>query len=385
MLSSRSSICTTSLTLLVGVVLGTTFSGHGLNTPAHAEPAVEPQAQSFNGATLVEGSKHMARVASLVMPSVVHIQATHEADGKRIEETGSGVLITFANRSNTYVITNSHVIRGASYGEIHIQTANGRGTHPTNVVEDRATDIAILTVPGNDYPAARLGDSDSVEIGHIVLAMGSPFGLSRSVTFGIISAKGRKDLKLAANPEDRVINQDFLQTDAAINPGNSGGPLVDLNGRIVGINTAIASNSGGNEGIGFSIPINLVKRVTGQLLHHGRVRRAYLGVVLDPHYDSASARRNGLKRLIGARVSAINRDTPAYRAGLRENDIVLTFNDIEITDENHLINLVSLSDVGTTANIVVIRSGRREALKVVLMERPSERRISNAKPATTVK
>ena len=120
-------------------------------------------------------------------------------------------------------------------------------------------------------------------------------------------------------------------------------------------------------------------------MHHGRVRRAYLGVVLDPHYDSASARRNGLKRLIGARVSAINRDTPAYRAGLRENDIVLTFNDIEITDENHLINLVSLSDVGTTANIVVIRSGRREALKVVLMERPSERRISNAKPATTVK
>lgn len=385
MLNSRSSIFAALFTLSVGVLLGAICGRGGFTTAAKAEASPIAQAAHFNSGTLVQGSQHMARVSASVMPSVVHIQATHDADGKRVEETGSGVLMTFTNRNNTYIITNSHVVRGASYTDIHVQTANGRTLHPSNVVEDRATDIAILTVPGKDYPVAKLGDSDTVDIGHIVLAMGSPFGLSRSVTFGIISAKGRKDLKLSANPEDRVINQDFLQTDAAINPGNSGGPLVDLNGRIIGINTAIASNSGGNEGIGFSIPINLVRRVTAQLLNYGRVRRAYLGVVLDPHFGPDQARQVGLKRLYGARVSGINADTPAYRAGLRENDIVLTFNDIEISDENHLINLVSLSDVGTKAKIIVIRKGRRVPLQVVLMERPSERRISSNPTTSEIK
>lgn len=384
MLSTRSSFFALAAALSAGLVLGTVFAHKGFNTPVHAE-ATQRSNPEFTGATLIEGSRHMSRVAGSVMPAVVHIQATHEADGKRVEETGSGVLMKIPNRSGTFILTNSHVIRGAAYSEIHIQTATGRSLNPSRVVEDRATDIAILTVPGNDYPTARWGDSDKVDIGHIVLAMGSPFGLSRSVTFGIISAKGRKDLKLASNPEDRVINQDFLQTDAAINPGNSGGPLVDLNGHIVGINTAIASNSGGNEGIGFSIPVNLVRRVTMQLLDHGRVRRAYLGVVLDPHYDSEDARKMGLRRLYGAKVRGITEDTPAYRAGLRLNDIVLSFNDIEITDENHLINLVSLSEVGTQARLVVVRDGKRLPLQVVLMERPPQRRISKKPGKATVK
>ena len=382
--STRSSVFALATALCVGAAVGSFLAKTGLATPAHAEATQQRIKADFNSSSLIEGSQHMARVSSLVMPAVVHIQATHEADGKRVEETGSGVLMKIPGRVETFVLTNSHVIRGANYTEIHIQTANGRSLNPSRVVEDRATDIALLTIPGTDYPTARWGDSDQVQIGHIVLAMGSPFGLSRSVTFGIISAKGRKDLKLASNVEDRVINQDFLQPDAAINPGNSGGPLVDLSGRIVGINTAIASNSGGNEGIGFSIPVNLVRQVTSQLLEHGRVRRAYLGVELDPNFSPDDARRIGLGRLYGAKIRRITPDTPAYRAGLRLNDVVLSFNDIEITDENHLINLVSLSEVGTQARIVVVRDGQRKALQVVLMERPSSRRLSKKPGSTTV-
>lgn len=383
MLCTRSSFFAMAATLCVGVTAGSFLAQRGLNTPVHAEPQRNRPAE-FTGATLLEGSQHMARVSTSVMPTVVHIQATHEADGKRVEETGSGVLMTMPGVSGVFILTNSHVIRGADYNDIHIQTANGRALHPSRVLEDRATDIAVLSVPGTDYPIARWGNSDKVQIGNIVLAMGSPFGLSRSVTFGIISAKGRKDLKLASNPEDRVINQDFLQTDAAINPGNSGGPLVDLNGHIIGINTAIASNSGGNEGIGFSIPINLVRRVASQLLQHGRVRRAYLGVVLDPGFTADDARRIGLNRLYGARVSGINNDTPAALAGVRLNDVVLKFNDIEITDENHLINLVSLAEVGSRVRLEVVRNGQRLPLQVVLMERPPQRQISKKPSSSSV-
>lgn len=360
--------------LLAGVVLGLAFS-HGTSTVALAQK--RPNAAGAN--PFLDGSRQMARVAASVTPAVVHIQSTHNDDsGKRVEETGSGVLVRMPGQAGNFVVTNSHVVRGANYSDIHIQTAGGRSLHPARVLEDRATDIAVLVLRERNLPSVAWGDSDQVAIGHIVLAMGSPFGLSRSVTFGIISAKGRSDLKLAANPEDKVINQDFLQTDAAINPGNSGGPLVDLTGRVVGINTAIASNSGGNEGIAFSIPCNLVKRVAAQLLKYGRVRRAYLGVNLDPNFTADVASRMGLARLHGARVSKINPDTPAYRAGLRLNDIVLSFNDIEIADENHLINLVSLSDVGTQVRLVVVRDGKRVPLRVVLTERPSQRRLSEA-------
>ena len=376
MLSSRPSLSAIAA-LFVGAAAGSFLATHGFTSVVQAKAAPSSTDSEPSAVAIIDGSRHMGRVATRVTPTVVHIQATHDADGKRVEETGSGVLMRVPEYNGTFILTNSHVVRGAGNQDIHIQTASGRSLRPAQVLEDRATDIAILTVPGNDHPIAFWGDSDEVQIGNIVLAMGSPFGLSRSVTFGIISAKGRSDLKLSANPEDRVINQDFLQTDAAINPGNSGGPLVDLNGRIIGINTAIASNSGGNEGIGFSIPVNLVRRVTKQLLTYGRVRRAYLGVQLDPNFGVEAAQRLGLKRLSGARISRINPDTPAYRAGLRLNDVVLTFNDIEITDENHLINLVSLSDVGTQAKLLVIRNGKRVPLRVVLMERPSQRRLSS--------
>jgi serine protease Do len=201
----------------------------------------------------------------------------------------------------------------------------------------------------------------------MVLAMGSPFGLSRSVTLGIISARGRRQLKLGATSD--VINQDFLQTDAAINPGNSGGPLIDLQGRVIGINTAIASSSGGNEGIGFSIPSYLAQRVMDQLLELGTVPRAWIGVTLDEHFNVKIAQRLKLDRLRGAHVKIVSPNSPASRAGLQFDDIVLTFDGTDVQDHDHLINLVSLSPIGKKIRMSVWRSANEVPLTIVLADR----------------
>ena len=209
-----------------------------------------------------------------------------------------------------------------------------------------------VSAPG--LTASRMGDSDKVEIGDFVLAVGSPFGLSHSVTFGIISAKGRRDLELG----DEVELQDFLQTDAAINPGNSGGPLINLRGEVIGINTAIASNSGGNEGIGFSIPINGVLHIARQFIERGRVVRAYLGVTLNQRFNSASAVKLGLPRKLGAQVTMVKAGGPAQAAKLQAGDVVLSFNGVRVENDTHLIYLVSLTEVGEEVPIVVFRNRR---------------------------
>ena len=252
-----------------------------------------------------------------------------------------------------------------------VQLADGRHLTPSRLWEDPQTDIAILRIPDTGLPAIRFADSDRLEPGHFVMALGSPFGLSRSVTLGIVSATGRRHLELDGSG---LLNQDFIQTDAAINPGNSGGPLVDLFGRLVGVNTAIASSSGGNEGIAFAVPSKLAERVFTELLEYSQVRRAYLGVRLDPQYDSDTARRLGLDRLYGAHVLYVIDDTPADAAGLSVNDVVLTFGTVEVQDENHLINLVSLTSVGTRVPLRVLRDGRVVSLPIDLVARP-ERRV----------
>jgi serine protease Do len=194
-----------------------------------------------------------------------------------------------------------------------------------------------------------------------------------------VSAKGRRDLSLT---EDRsVINQDFIQTDAAINPGNSGGPLIDMRGQVVGINTAIASNSGGNEGIGFSIPSNLARRIFEQLVSNGKVRRAYLGVELDNNFSDETARRLGMPRARGARITRVytnNQRSPATMAGLRADDVILSFNGVEIADENHLINLVSLAEIGTPVKIEVFRGRQPQLLTVQLTDRDDYRTAEDA-------
>ena len=305
------------------------------------------------------------------MPTAVHIQATRrEKDGRRVEETGSGVFVRSSKVKGLFIVTNNHVIRGAELNAIELRTFDGVTLNPVRIFRDAETDLAIMQVRDMSVTIGRWGNSDNVSIGNFVLAVGSPFGLSQSVTMGIVSAKGRRDLTLT---DDRsVTNQDFIQTDAAINPGNSGGPLIDMQGNVIGINTAIASNSGGNEGIGFSIPCNLAKHVFEQLVQYGRVRRAYLGVELDNNFTSTTARRLGLERATGARVTRVYRNqqpTPASLAGVRMDDIIVSFNGVPVADENHLINLVSLADIGTPIRIEVYRAGRRQQLSLRLTER----------------
>lgn len=318
---------------------------------------------------LREAGQHLAAVSAKTSPAVVHIESSRQGRNGELEETGSGVLMSSARDSGIFVVTNRHVIAGAQLQNIQILLSDGHVISPTRKLEDQYSDIAVLKVANTNIPPAEWGDSDNLEIGHFVLAMGSPFGLSQSVTLGIISAKGRRSLEL---PGRRVINQDFLQTDAAINPGNSGGPLVDLNGRIIGINTAIASQGGGNEGIGFSIPSNLVRFIVNQLLEHGEVHRAYLGVELDENFDNEAAQRYNLDRKYGARVTRVIAQTPAERAGLQPDDIVLNFDGIEIQDENDLINRVSLTPINKRVRMIVLRDGRQVTLYVVLAERQEQ-------------
>ena len=249
---------------------------------------------------------------------------------------------------------------------------------PEKVWADSESDIAVLKIDAPQLTAAKWGDSRKVDIGHMVLAMGSPFGLSRSVTFGIISARGRRQLKLG---KSEVINQDFLQTDAAINPGNSGGPLIDLQGRVIGINTAIASSSGGNEGIGFSIPSQLAQRVMDQLLEFGVVPRAWIGVKLDENFDAKASAKLKLDRLYGAHISEVFPNSPASRSGLQFDDIVLNFDGIDVQDHDHLINLVSLSQIGKQIRMIVWRGQKRVTLTIVLADRTELRKSNDNPPA----
>ncbi|MBW3543749.1 MAG: trypsin-like peptidase domain-containing protein [Planctomycetes bacterium] len=370
------------LTLAGGFVLG---SGFSLLDSLEARAVSRAEAErlydelSTDGGPLLDGSRRLARIVSLTAPSVVHIQSEHRGvGGGRVQETGSGIVMASPKLAGSYVVTNRHVISGADLKEISIHLYDGRVIEPLRVWTDAASDIAILKIDVPNVQPARWGDSDQVEIGSMVLAMGSPFGLSQSVTFGIVSAKGRRSLKLGGGRS--VLNQDFLQTDAAINPGNSGGPLIDLHGRVVAINTAIASNSGGNAGIGFSIPSNLVRQVMDQLLEHGQVQRAYLGVRLDDAFDLDDARRLKLPRLRGALVAEVYSDTPASRAGLQVGDVVLKFRDAEILDHDHLINLVSLTPVGMRVTLVVVRNGREQTLRVSLGDRHDLERSAAPEP-----
>lgn len=356
--------------VLVGAALGSLLLA--LST-AHAQilPVVGPKAENRDAlftelareADAIDRANVLKKAVRLVKPTVVHIDADKiEDDGlrrRRVQEAGSGVVVDIA--SQNYILTNRHVINGTPLDKIKIHLDDGRVLLPQKIWTDKDTDLAVMQVGEKNLVPARLGDSNSLEIGDFVLAMGSPFGLSHSVTYGIISAKGRRDLSLGA---EGLKFQDFLQTDAAINPGNSGGPLMNLKGEVVGINTAIASSSGGNEGIGFTIPINMAKVVATQLVTQGKVTRAFLGVHLDSRFGPDAAARLGLPVSYGARVTGITPKSPADGTDVKIGDVILQFNGVRIEDDNHLVNLVSLTPVGEEVDVVVFREGQMYNVKV---------------------
>ncbi len=312
-------------------------------------------------------------VAKLIGPTVVHIEAEstnrrslqlHVGPARQVEESGSGVIIELAGKF--YILSSRHLIQGAVPSGIKINLADGRRVYPEKVWDDRETDVAVLAIAAPDLVAAPVGNSDALEIGDFVVAVGAPFGLVHSVTYGIISAKGRRNLEL----DDPDIGlQDFLQTDAAINPGNSGGPLVNLRGEVIGINTCIASNSGGNEGIGFAIPINMFVFVARQLIEQGKVSRAFLGVTLDSSFGAARAAELGLPRPMGARVERVSENSPAAAADLHPGDVILQFNGVAVDNDTHLVNLVKLTEIGKQVTLVVLRDRRALTVRAVVADR----------------
>ncbi|HEV8002984.1 MAG TPA: trypsin-like peptidase domain-containing protein [Planctomycetaceae bacterium] len=368
-------------TLVLGVALGLGIASRPLSRPAHArsddKALADVASADRGGSSLIQTSRQLARVAAEVTPSVVHIESKFEtSDHRLVEETGSGVIVTSPTVAGFYIVTNRHVIGDtATLEQVSIRLRDGRSFHPTQKWIDRETDLAVLKIEADTAKPMAWGNSDRLEIGNLVLAVGSPFGLSQSVTMGIVSARGRA-LHLGGRTD--LVNQDFIQTDAAINFGNSGGPLIDVDGRLVGINTAIASNSGGNDGIGFSIPSNLVRRVVYDLLERGQVQRAYLGVMLDPDFTSDKARDLKLDRVRGARITQIYQASPASRAGLLVDDVVLTFDGVDVLDENHLINLVSLTQIGRKVALVVFRAGQKLSVEVNLSNRQEMDKVSEA-------
>ncbi|MFN9721295.1 MAG: S1C family serine protease [Planctomycetota bacterium] len=380
-MARRQTILASAAMLSLGLAVGGHLEALRLTSPVRAVSSDNDSDQNVpsEARALVESGNHIAQVSARVMPSAVHIQAVRVESERKVEETGSGVIMRSPTVKGLFVVTNNHVIRGAEMPAIDVILADGVTVHPLRVYRDVESDIAIMQIPDGGQPSAKWGDSNKLEIGHFVLAVGSPFGLSQSVTMGIVSAKGRRDLSLTA--DQSVVNQDFIQTDTAINPGNSGGPLIDMKGTVVGINTAIASNSGGNEGIGFSIPSNLVRRVFDQMIAYGRVRRAYLGVELDNNFTDEAASRLGMSRARGARITRVysQRSSPAVAAGLRPDDVIVSFNGVEVIDENHLINLVSLSDIGSAVKIEVYRARQTNEMSVTLTDRDDYRTAEDAR------
>ncbi len=340
--------------------------GPRLPTLAMAQPAA-PNLPAAGG-ELSKLSDRFEWVARRVGPAVVSIEATKPAkpaSGKSnpVEESGSGVLIRLEGRSLPLVLTNNHVIAQAAPEQVTITLADGRLFRSNRIWADPESDVAVLQLDGaRDLPTAPLGDSDRSRVGQWVLAIGSPFGLNQTVTHGILSARERGQVSLGGT----IRIKDFLQTDAAINFGSSGGPLVDLNGEVIGLNTAIASHSGSSSGVAFSIPINLVKRVLTELLEKGFVNRGYLGMQLAPSFEPADALKLGLDRVQGAWVERVYAGTPAATAGLRANDVVLQVDSTVIRDENHLINLISTMPANQRVRLQVWRDRKTIPLEAVV-------------------
>jgi len=330
-------------------------------SPASAQPGpLGGSAPTASLDPLQALSERFEAIASKSAPAVVSIEAikprtSPSSKGKTVEESGSGVLIKVDGRPGFYVITNNHVVAQAKPEQITVHLADGRVFRPSQVLADAETDIALLVLDNAvALPTATLGNSDNAKVGRWVLAIGNPFGLNQSVSHGIISARDRGQVSLGST----IRIKEFLQTDAAINPGSSGGPLIDMNGHVIGINTAIASNNGSSSGVAFSIPINLVRRIANQMLSSGAVQRGYLGMQLASTLDPAQAISLGLDRVQGALIEQVYPDTPASSAGLMVKDVILQIDTVTIRSENHLINLVSALPPGQRIRMQVWRDRR---------------------------
>ncbi len=289
-----------------------------------------------------------------------------EREYKRVG-LGSGVIID----REGYILTNEHVVRGAT--QIKVKLSDGREFNAKLKGIDKRTDLAVIKIDAHNLPVAELGDSDNLKIGQWVLAIGNPFGFAienpePTVTVGVISALHRYLPRLRRR--ERTYD-DLIQTDAAINPGNSGGPLVDLNGKIIGINVAIITTSGGYEGIGFAIPINKAKRVLGRLIRGEKILYGWLGIsIQDLNEDLRSY--FGIKERKGVIVVKVFKKSPAQKAGIKEGDLILEFNHQKIKASRELVRMVTATPVGEVITLTILRSGRKREIRVKVGKRPED-------------
>jgi serine protease Do len=332
---------------------------------------------------IIETSRAFSDIARAVSPAVVNISTTKVVrrdappfsddpffdffnpfkDFKmprkwREQSLGSGVIVS----PDGIIVTNNHVIEQAD--EIRVTLYDKRSFNARIIGADPKTDVAVVKIDAKDLPTIRWGDSDKLQVGEFVLAIGNPFGLSHTVTMGIISAVGRANVGIADY-------EDFIQTDAAINPGNSGGPLVNVRGELIGINTAIFSKSGGYQGIGFAVPSNMARLVIDQLEQRGRVTRGWLGVTIQELTPDLAA-KFGLGSSNGALVGDVAKASPAETAGIRRGDIILEFNGRNVSDVGGLRNMVAQSKVGAEVPVKILRGGKAYSVSVIIAELPRD-------------
>jgi Do/DeqQ family serine protease len=275
---------------------------------------------------------------------------------ERRTSLGSGVIVA----SDGLIVTNNHVVEHAR--QIAITTSDRRRMKGTLVGADPVTDVAVIRIAGRDLPSLRWGDSSRAKVGEYVVAVGNPFQLNQTVTMGIISATGRSNVGI-------VDYEDFIQTDAAINPGNSGGALVDARGDLIGINTAIYSETGGYQGIGFAVPSNLARKVVDQLASHGRVIRGWIGITEIRDVTDEASLALGVRSEAGAVVLELLRGSPADRAGIEPGDVVVAVDGRPVEDAAQLRNALASAEVGTELHLTVSRGGRRREIRIPVEER----------------
>jgi Do/DeqQ family serine protease len=378
-----------ALMLSIGAMAGGAFVGSSMVQAGHApESAVAAAAPAVREAVNMPAT--FAPVVKAVLPAVVNISSTRviRTSGRsdnpfgdlfpgfrmpdqplRQQGEGSGVIVS----SDGYIVTNNHVVDSAT--ELNVSMSDKREMKARVIGTDSQTDVALIKVDARDLPHVTLGSSAAVEVGDIALAIGNPFGLGQTVTMGIVSATGRGGLGI----EDY---EDFIQTDASINPGNSGGALVNTKGELIGLNTAILSRSGGNQGVGFAVPVDMVRQVMTQLKDKGVVTRARLGVYfqeLTPELSSAL----GVKTSRGAVVTEIVPDGPAAKSGLQKDDVIVAMNGKDVDGRSLRLAVGSMSP-GTTIDLKVLRDGAEHKYSITLDRMPeSAQRDAQSQPYST--
>jgi serine protease Do len=375
------------LLILVGLIIGLAISANFniFNTGYTTETKISKDTIDL----LTRINDATAEVASAVKPSVVNIASTTTVRSRGMDMPfmndpffreffggqfrsfnrpreykqrglGSGVIV----EANGYILTNNHVVAGAE--DIKVTLSDKREFKGKVIGSDAKTDLAVVKIDADHLPVLPLGNSDNLKVGERVIAVGTPFGLNQTVTSGIISAKGRADVGIAEY-------EDFIQTDTPINPGNSGGALVNVRGELVGINTAIFSESGGSQGIGFAIPSNMAKVVMEQLIKKGKVTRGWLGVSIQG-ISPELAKQMKLKDTKGALITDVMADGPAAKAGLQSGDTIVMFDNKEVTDPSALKNMVGNTEPGKQVVVKYMRSGSLGTLNITIQSFPEDQK-----------